>query len=293
MSNIPKPARLPKPKSTKGADPADTAEHAELLTLAWSNLDRIIARVFVPPVARIQADRQKAWDVYLRRLPKLIENARRHAAHRRADAVQGDPRGELEEGARLLDQAAARLSAFQKAPPPVCPPAALQPSYEGAELAFPLTVWKGRPSDLQETIVGFVDISCQVHLPAVGELCLFGAIPHVLEDGACPSNYGFPLLGDPSPSAAQHFPLRDLASLAEVELPTLHMSPDDYIFWVDIRPTEGPVGQMLRELKSLRSYAPKNVIILVLMNEVSPTTAAMLQQEHFLVMTKRSLLEAL
>lgn len=56
--------------------------------------------------------------------------------------------------------------------------------------------------------------------------------------------------------------------------------------WIDVRVTDLPVGQLLRELKTLRSYAPYDTLILVVMNKVDPDVRKMLGNEGFVAVSR-------
>lgn len=65
---------------------------------------------------------------------------------------------------------------------------------------------------------------------------------------------------------------------------------DTFNFWIDLRPTDIPVGQLLRELKTLRGYAPRDAVIAVVLAQAPESTLEMLRHEGFQALTRDMLL---
>lgn len=273
MSRFPKPPTRPKPKSLSGTNDAACEAHDDLLRLVWSKIDLAIKKLFSLRDDRLTQQRLAAEEKYRTRIEISIESAAKLA-----DRFKDERSVAL----KSLGKELSSLMRKKIAPPD---PGVAVPSIESKTLEFPIVETKGTRYEPKRVDVGFIDIACEVVRPI--ELSLYDSLPHFL-DQVRPD--------------AQDRMLRsvwdddDRIALEVIQhwtptVPSWHMDHRHVTLWIDVRTTITPVGQLLRELKTARTHAPSDVLMIVVMEEVDPEVRAMLEHENILALSREWLEE--
>lgn len=134
---------------------------------------------------------------------------------------------------------------------------------------------KGRPGAEREEQIGFIDIECVVKYPY--EISLASGLPYDLRE---------------LDIHLRHY-WNDTTKLDEFEEPTWEVSTTNETVWIDIRPDLPKLGQLLRELKTLRSYAPENSFICVVTSVADKQSIEILAAEGFILIPHEWLITAL
>lgn len=273
MSKIPAPVSIPKPKSvTKTAD-AKTAEHGMLLQLAWEKLPLVADEFFgfgsnSEALANAKATAIAEFD---RRIGEVS------SALQRMNGSTTDQ--------REVKALCRHLEALRKAATGVELPQT-KTGVEHVVIEAPIAEAK-EPAwgqKAKEKLVGFVDLSCTVQIRK--ELYLGFEDTDPISQALRGIASRFPFSDEP----AQYAPalLKAYAgNPGPLPLPTWFTWTTDIPLWIDIRATATPVGQLLRELKTLRGYAPMQTEILVIADlDGRDSALQMLNDEGFHVGTR-------
>jgi hypothetical protein len=242
-----------------------------LLRLAWRCLDQIVAHIFPVDIEGNAKDVQAAADEVL--------SAKRLAA---SHADKDDEAGALARA--FLD----KLASFAPGIPDLSSDKYL-PTITDRRLEVSLVERSldrsGRP---KETVVGFVDVIATVTIPVPH---LSSGIPHRLRKGYDDDEFAMDEWDTPKvdpahgSSATPHLPIPKSAVENLKSMSWSAYSPRRCELWLDVRATDIPVGQLLRELKTLREYAPKDAVVTVVAQAMDDEKAAMLAHEGFCVVT--------
>jgi len=252
MSQIPAPPVIPKPKALFKSNDAATAAHDALLRLVWRNLEGIMGHVFSKARSDFEDDFQDAIEAYLRTTAAAAERVRKYA-----DGTV--------EGLALAE----RLSSVDAKFVPPVPDELFDATVSHKTLAAPVIEYKTVAGMHRETQVGFVDIECQVDIP--DRIKVDGKLPWALA-----LSNGILVSGD---RLARQF-VDDEMKIAP-QVPHWEMKRDEVSVWIDVRVTLPPLGQLLRELKTLRRYATKPTVFFVAMPSIDRETVAVLKSENF------------
>lgn len=262
MSKTPKPATLPKPKKLTKTSDVSTFEHEDLLSLVWSKLDMLLVKLFLP--------KEKDWlDMQEKQIPEYLEKLGYAVTRAREFAVicSDDERGSA------LTQMADQFDLLQKKPLPELLAETKTLKLVKSEIERPITVEKGGyPS--REEVVGYIDIAANVHTP-VGLTACTGA-PDYLTEGYASWKDSEWAKNKLTLGVIQDKPL---------EPPSWSVSAEERDLWIDVRTSDVPVGQLIRELKTLREYLPRNAMLLVVFQALDADKFQMLQHEGFLIIT--------
>lgn len=261
MSVVPKPPTVPKPKSLAKTDDVATAEHAVLLKRVWRNLDGIIDVLFSADQATF--DEQVGYRVegYLTRCAHAAQHA-----HQLAGGYDGDPR------VAVMNALAKRLAAQDAATVPPLPATIAKATIATRTLEEPLVEWKMAAGNKKRIEVGFVDIACQVDIPHRVELR--ANLPGFLNDGTRDA-----LLGTIFARRTDSLTVDEIG--APLEAPRWITEDKRRTVWIDVRVTAPALGQLVRELKTLRGYCGYDADVLVVMPVVDEDIRDILLHEDF------------
>lgn len=264
MSQIPVPPALPKPKSLSKNNDAATAEHDALLRRIWRNVDAIIAALFSKKRADFESSLQYQIESYLQKLESAAERARRLASDSEVD----------EEFRREAAAFAERLTKVTDRLIPQAADELFEVKVDSRSLAAPLIERKTVAGNMRATHVGFVDMECSIRIPSRVELD-----PNLPWAFTSSSAYALCKAGEFSTS----FSSNELAKGPEA--PYWKVEHDRADVWIDVRVTPLPLGQLMRELKTLRGYGDRDTIVFVAMPSIDAETEAFLRAESFFPIT--------
>jgi hypothetical protein len=259
MSQIPAPPSLPKPKSLSKNNDAATAEHDALLRRVLRNLDDTVGRAFKKKTrSEFESDFSSEVERYLRESAEAATRVRKLADASKDEATRIA-------GASLADRLSSLDKHFVHAPADEL----FATSVIRRTVAAPVIEYKTVSGRERATQVGFVDIECTVGVP--DRLKLIGRLPWqlTLPGGLLRSR------GDLSSSVSAEV----LAGTPEA--PVWEIEHINITVWIDVRVRELPLGQLMREVKTLRSYAEEDVVVFVVMKTIDAEAAAWLNAEGF------------
>ncbi|HEY0947461.1 MAG TPA: hypothetical protein VGD81_19415 [Opitutaceae bacterium] len=263
MSKVPTPLSRPTPRSHRKSSDAATEQHAALLKLVWENLDAAVKNVFSMSDATFESQRIEEEESYRQHADYAASDARKKAAE------YDQPRAEA------LERLGKAVAAMGKKRIPA-PDNALRTAII-TERILEAPIEEQRASRTET--VGFIDIACTVTCPS--RLELEDHLPcrlHTIEPSRHEIHRATLFRRDP-------YDLRDIES-QEVKAPTWKMRSKVVSLWIDVRTLETPVGQLLRELKTLREFAPMNHQILVVTESVDPAVRSMVNHEGFYIVSR-------
>lgn len=275
MSKIPPPAKA---KALPQSSAASSEVHSSLLTMAWTKLDALVSSRFDVVAASRPEAIAVAKETYRSKVTALADTASRFrpkGGGRTEDAPEV-----LLASLHRLEQ---RLRAQVDYEPKPLDESCFASSIHSRELELPLYMTKGSGASSRSELVGFVDIACEV------------SIPDALS-----------LLGDPLIcTGSEDIPLKDFftdlwvlsgaftsAEVDRTKIPTPAwlMSRKICDLWIDVRTTDTPIGQLIREAKALRDFADDvDAMLLVVVETMDETKRAMLKHEDILVATRQEL----
>jgi hypothetical protein len=261
MSKIPPPAKLATASTRAGTTKTDSAEHTRLLTLLWSNFDAIIRHLFLIDPAQAPDLTSSSVEKYRNDLAKAIANCRRY---------QKEPTDQA--AGRALARLLNTMGTFRDQEPPAVDPTLLEATVLKRTLAHPLMQDRGHGKPLKQ--VGFVDAWARVGVPKGVSLSHEPLLFHHLVD--C-----FYLDEEHQPSA------RDLEG-GVLAPPTWRAVTEDVDVMFDIRTTVPPIGQWLRELKTLDALGDPHLTVVVV-DQIDEVRRHMLEHEGFLVLDAGSM----
>jgi hypothetical protein len=272
MSKIPKVAMLAKPATKVGSEQVATLAHEELMRLVWENIDVIVSTRLSSLCKKVVDTAPKAGNDYTSELKELIGQLERQVSNPRLDAKA---REQVEKYIPLC-QAHAKIN------PPKLDEDSVRIDISKTTLERPIVEIKGKPGALREEQVGFIDIECKLSVPV--RVNLTSQIRDVIRALEWTHLLPFPksFKGTEKPEAKWN------------------IETEQRILWIDIRPQLPPVGQLIRELKTLRAYdgysptgQQPHAYIWVFTETVEPHIVKMLEQEHFLIFDRAWLKHAL
>ncbi len=282
MSKIPKTPILKQPASQSKIVDANSVQHEDLLKLCWRKLDALVDKLFSPNEEEIHEKKSKEigefeaqWNIgaqIARERAAASDNAEIKLHYSRiaqeSEAILGKPVAEVE---KAVNQA----------------------KIEKRTLEREIFAEKGRGFSTRNEVVGFVDIEVEVAIPH--SLDLSPSLPRFLEkaDASVTSLLRSIAIARQADASREQEP--DKVELDRIKdysprHPTWTSFNKHATYWIDVRTTPKPIGQLLRELKTLRDFAPEGVI--VVMESVGPEELCMLENENFAVLT-REILESL
>jgi hypothetical protein len=261
MSKIPKVAKLPKPATKVGSEQVASVAHEELMRLVWENIDDIVSTRFSSLLKKVLDTVPTARTEYTRELKVSIGQLERQIGNSRLDP---QTREKVQKYIPLCE-------AHAKNKLPEFDTNTVRIEVSETTLERPLVEVKGKPGDMREEQVGFIDIECRLRVPV--RVNLTSPISNVIQ--SLDMVY------------LRHFP----KSFNGTEKPDANwkVETEERILWIDIRPQLPPLGQLLRELKTLHAYdrhsldGRPHAYIWVFTENVEPHIEKMLQQEHFLI----------
>lgn len=275
MSRIPTPANGPKTPSISRSKDAATAEHAELLALTWRKLEAVARRLFSMKEERAKEQQHLAEERY---------RSRAEYASRWALTKAAEYENEVGPALKDLGNAVATISKKKIVPPD---PASFLPEVIDPELEAPIHEEKGPWNNRRREQIGFIDIACDIR--QAKELSLSEKLPWCLEKEE-PSHHDS-LLRRAMNQRENRLTLPTIRQ-SQPTPPEWSMSHLTSSVWIDVRVSVTPIGQLLRELKTLREIAPSGTLVMVVVENMPPETINMLLHEGFIAITKE-FLEAL
>jgi len=271
MSQIPKPPTLPKPKALSPINDACRAEHEALLRRLWRNLDGIIAVLYSADSAAFEEQVAGRVDNYLARRTRAAEHA-----HELASSYGDDRR------AAVMAALATRLAPNDATSVPPLPSAIAKARIATRTLEESLIEWKTSAGNTKRIEVGFVDIACQVSIPDRVELS--ANLPRFLNDGTREAMLGSIFARRPDTLSVDEIG-------ATLQAPSWITEDKHRSVWIDVRVTTPALGQLVRELKTLRGYGVGSVDVLVVLPSVDEETKEILLDEHFVALDAEWLTE--
>ena len=238
--------------------------HTTLLRQVWRNIDAIMASLFSKKRADFEGSLQYQIETYFQEIGSAAETARELASD-----------SEVSEACRCEAAAfAARLATVtdQFIPQPM--DELFEVKVDARALAAPLIERKTVAGNERSTHVGFVDMECSISIPSNVKL-----EPNLPWAFTSSSAYALCRAGEFLTS----FSSDELAKGPEA--PYWNMKRDRADVWIDVRVTPLPLGQLMRELKTLRGYGDRDTIVFVAMPLIDAETEAFLKAENFLPIT--------
>lgn len=275
MSNIPPTAKT---KALPQSDAVSTATHEKLLMLTWAKIDPLVASLFgiLPPAQTAAIGAAK--EAYRVHMDALADQAESYLA--KGGGRFGEPLGASNERLQRLVE---RLRAHGACEPDAVDESCFSAKVRRRELERPLYATKGTGATTRQECVGFVDIACDLDVP--GTLCILGT-PwlHTFEVEEVLADY----FADP---LTKEFGIgAEAAERVRIPAPSWLMSRTFPKLWIDVRPGDTPIGQLVRELKALRDFGDAaNDKVLVVVESIDDTKRAMLKHEDILVVTQLEL----
>lgn len=258
MSKLPKVPKVPRPASKVSHEQASTEAHEMLLRLVWQHIDDLVSARFSSVPVRVLDEAPSAIAKHTEETTSIINALERHV---KGDRLNAEIKSSIKHYIPLCMEYA------KKAPPKLEEDAeALQVTVENTTLERPIVETKGRRGEERTEQIGFIDLECQIRIPVRAEIDC--GIPYSIRSFT--STYGSLFedrlkKGDP------------------FENPQWSIVTEQRLIWIDIRPELPAVGQLLRELKTLRTYAGTRSFIWVFTEAVDPEIADMLHEEGFLI----------
>jgi len=264
MSRIPAPPTLPKPKSLSKINDAATAEHDALLRRVWRNVDAIFATIFSKKRTDFDSSVQYEISSYLSEAANAAERARKLACD------EDVPEACRREAAAFGDRLSSVTDQF--VPPPT--DELFEVRVDARALAAPLIERKTVAGNERETHVGFVDVECEVSIPS--RIKLDPNLPLAFSSSSAYALWSAWEFGT-------GFSSDELAKGPEA--PYWKMEHDRADVWIDVRITPLPLGQLMRELKTLRGYGDRETLVFVAMPFIDAETEMFLKAENFFPIT--------
>lgn len=280
MSKIPPPKTIPSPKSVSDKKAASTREHEDLLLLFWQNRDAIADIIYSPDEDRFDATLKRLWRKYQDKLMAVSETVAGFAASGQS------AEGVLPDWSRLQHH----LKVLAKGKMPPLPYDSILSTISEAHLAHELTVQKPLRDDRWRTrteVVGFVDAYCVINALMINRL------------GFDSDLSGLPTSSDTSRWAMGRWANAANEGITPPSWPESVGNPDSHCYLqyglaVDVRPQLPPIGQLLRELKTLQEYLPTKIgalplgtsHVMVVTNEASADIQNVLKHEGFMILTR-------
>lgn len=260
---IPKPPTLPKPKALSLINDASRTEHDALLRRVWRNLDGIVEVLYSADLAAFQDQAAHHVERYLARCSYASQQA-----YGLASGYDDDRR------ATVMKELATRLAGQEATSLPPLPATIARAKITTRTLEEPLTELKTSAGSKKLIEVGFVDIACQVKIPLSVEL--HTNLPRFLNDGTREGMIGSIF--------AQRLDTLSADEIgATLQAPSWITEDKHRSVWIDVRVTVPALGQLVRELKTLRGYGAGGVDVLVVLPSIDKDTKEMLLNEHFVV----------
>lgn len=282
MSKIPKAPKLKQPASLSKTADSGSVEHEDLLKLSWRKLDALVDRLFSMKPEQVEARKSKSIGEYLDKWRAGAEIAREKAAQSGNAEIKFHYSRIAKEIEDILAEPIAEID-----------PSDATATIIDRILEREIVEEKGRGFSTRSEVVGFVDIEVTIGIPET--LTLSHSLPYCLQ---VEEESAADLLWD-SIEVSRGTKIQE-RNPEQVELyeikgyspnpPAWHAYKKQAEYWIDIRTAPKPIGMLLRELKTLREYAPGEVI--VVMETIGPEELLMLKNERFGVIT-REILESL
>jgi hypothetical protein len=258
MSKAPKPpARLPAPKSlSKRA--AATEEHDRLLRAVWANLDALALALYIGNGRKIAAAAEAKAKLHKKQLATAL-----------AEAKSWLKASDDDQSRAALLSIADQLSFAQKTGVPTLPTDLYIPEVVRKILEAPIS---RDPVHGSGPTVGYIDV--EVILSLASSISLDDGIPYWLTPRE-------------KETAEQRDRRRAHAHLLEshqsgVKAASWNSGRVNHRLWIDVRPELGSMGQLLRELKVIRDFAPFDTDIAVVFRETDKQAVEMLRNEGFI-----------
>lgn len=255
MSKIPKTPILKQPASQSKIVDANSVQHEDLLKLCWRKLDALVDTLFSPKEEEINERKAKEIGEFEAQWSIGAQIARERAAEsdnaeiklhysriaQEVEAILGKPVAEI-------DQADTKAKIVKRT------------------LEREIFEEKGRGFSTRKEVVGFVDIEVEISTPH--SLDLSHSLPDYLEkaDASVTSRLRAIALARQAGVSREQDP--DKVELYRIKgysprHPAWSSFNKHATYWIDVRTTPKPIGQLLRELKTLRDYAPEGVIVVM------------------------------
>lgn len=264
MSKIPTPTKIPKVNNSSLSKDFADADHEQLLRKIWKDLDSIAKNYF--------SLSKKSWDKAVQEKTKKFREDIELAA---STAISLSKRDKYISVKTELQDISDRLTKRLDKPLPVPNPELWTVEVIERSLVEEIFAEPTGYTQKQAKVVGFVDISATVTASTGLEL----------DDGI-----PFELSGEESEFAEQLRTPQDFASLAReaFDNQSWRFSARTTKLWIDVRTQAVPAGQLLRELKTLRSYSD-DAEVLVAMKVADKQLIEMLRHEGFGVILESDL----
>lgn len=274
MSHIPKTPKMMQPVSKISCAQASTPGHDNLFRLVWENIDSMVAEKFSELRRKVISDVPQQIENHSEETASIILALKRNLNEPK---LKPDTRKFIEHYLPLCVEYA------QIVPPPFNDQAeALVILVENFILQKSIEEIKGRRGEERKEQIGFIDFECTIKVPA--RSCIENGIPYLVKSFRSEHNSIFEHAFD------HQYPV--VSDRDQLQAPQWRIYDEYHTIWIDIRPELPAVGQLLRELKVLRSHSPTNSSIWVIADSVDSQLAMMLKAEGFLI-SDRSWIEAL
>lgn len=257
---------------------ASSEAHAMLLTLTWAKLDALIASLFgIAPAKRplTIAAAKEAFSAKMNTVAAEADNYRMTA---------GEHLGEMSDvPTEALQRLAQRLRAHGDYELGSVDETWFSTKVTRRELEHPLYVTKGSRTASRQELAGFVDIVCGLDIPTELSVSCAPRIGRKMDEQSLEDFFSDPAVVDFGTDA-------DELDAVQLSAPMWFMGRDFPRLWIDIRPTDTLIGQLIRELKTLRDIADEaDSGLLVVVETIDDTHRAMLKHENILVVTRQEL----
>lgn len=270
MSKIPSVAKT---KSLPQSNAASEA-HEKLLTMTWKKLDALVASLFgVSPAARPLAIEAA----------KKAYRARMGALAAKADTYRTKAGDTSEVPVVTLQGLAQRLRAHADYELNLIDETCFSAKVTRRELEHPLYLTKRSGIASREELAGFVDIVCNVDIPTHLSVFCDPQVDGRWHEESLDSFFRGRSVVDVEIEA-------DELNSLELPTPTWLMGRTFPQLWIDVRPTDTPIGQLIRDLKALREFAGNaETRLLVVVDAIDDGKRAMLKHEDILTVTHQEL----
>lgn len=251
---------------------ASTTEHGDLLLLVWSNIEPLIRTATRPVQNAVDEMFHKAWSAYLKDISVLATHLTKGAKEGNVSSADSD---------RII----AELRAIEAAPPAIPRAELFCPEIEEMELEAPIFDSQlDRYGRRQEKQVGFIDIDLTIS--RISTLTIETGFPSWVEEEIEGVDYGWTMLSEVEANSESK-PDSRWAGFTPPP-PTVTPFSDSHRIWVDVRKSDMPVGQLIREIKLMRSYEPEASFFVVL-EDASSQTKEMLMHESIMPFTRKTI----
>ena len=222
----------------------------------WQHIDDLVTARFAGLSKRVLDEAPSAIDKHTKETTSIIKALERHV---KGDRLKAEVKNSIKPYIPLC-------MAYGKKAPPDLDEGVLQVIVENTTLEHPIVETKGRRGEERVEQIGFIDMECQIRIPVRAEIT--SGIPYSIR--SFDSLYG---------SLFEERPVKD----ESINDPQWSVVTEQRAVWIDIRPELPAVGQLLRELKTLRAYAGTGSWIWVFTEFADPEIVDMLHQEGFLL----------